>query len=329
VVRRRRGLVALLGLALLAVAAASAWLLRARLWDRPPAPPADWDLPPGALEGYLPPDAVSVLSLDTRVLREAAAVRPLLPALGRLAQYGQTSEPWLTYTGINPVADLDELRVIVSAGDSSRPLWLARGRFDPDRFAVGPGRLDVRVADGHRVFEYVDPRNGALWLAVAGDMLISGPEKRVRVALAEAGSDRAGPVRDPVLRRMLAEVDQTRPAWLAASLAGLGRVGRLENGALELVLRPMFSHARGVAGGIAAGEELRADFHFVARDAEGARRLAEALTSDAGLAEGAGLLFGPESDLLPVFRLLAASEVSREDADVWLRGCLDADQLRP
>jgi hypothetical protein len=325
--RRTAGLVLLLVVA--ALVALGWWVLRNGLPDSRSDSRAEEDLPAGALADYLPPDAAGVMSLNTRALRQAPAVQPLMGVLRHLVAYGAEVEPWLAWTGIDALTDLDEVRVIATAGDPSRPLWLVRGRLDPGRFVTGPDRLQPRTEGRHRVYEYASPRKGTTWLVVAGDALVCGPAARVRDALDRAGREPAPPVRDRLLRRLLAQVDRGRPAWVAASLEAMGRVGRLPNWGLELVLRPVFNHARGVTGSIAAGDDLKAEFSFTTRDADSARQLEGALQGIPTLAEGADLFLGTQRDLLPLFRLVEGAEVTRQGATVSLRGRLDRSQLQP
>ncbi len=316
-------------LLLLAVLLAlTGWLLRDRLVVSRPQRRTLADLPPEALTRYLPEDTAAVVVLDARTLRQSAAVQPLLSALRHLIDYGAESEPWLAWTGIDPLRDLDEIRVITLAGDASRPLWLVRGRIDPARFEIGPGRLEPRTEEGPGVYLHTGRHKELVLLSVAGDALLCGAPQRVREVLQCAGQKPAPPVHDALLRQLLAEVDRDRPAWMAASLSALGRVGRLPNLGLELLLRPVFNHARGVTGSLAATDSLRADFRFTTANADSARQLAQTLQSVPTLAEAADLLLGSQHDLLPLLRLLETATVTPRENHVSLEGRLDASQLQ-
>jgi hypothetical protein len=324
--RKARLAALLLVTALVAVVALRTW----GPWTGP-SEEALVSYPPDALAGYLPADSAAIVTVNLRRLEEAPLVRGRLgPAVRGLVKRVQTGLDWLGPTGIDPLADLDSLQVLFPARDASRPLLLARGRPDPGRFQVGPGKLEPGVVERHRVYDYKDPEAGPVRLAAVGDTLVvCANPARVADALAYAASPRPTPPADAVLRGLLGRVDRGQAVWLAASLERLGPVGRLENRAVELLVRPVLTHARGIEGGLDVGEDLGAAFTFGARDEAGARQLEEALQSVILLAQGAPLLLRGDRELLPVFALLAAGQARREGDTVTLRCRLREDELPP
>jgi hypothetical protein len=315
-----------------ALLALAAWLAF-RAWG-PGAGDADDEaqdsFPPDALADYLPADSAAVVTVNVRTLLDAPVVRDHLePALRRLVRRGTATEPWFGLAGVDPLADLDRLGVVFAARDPGRPLWLARGRFDPGRFQVGPGRLQA-PARGQRVYRYADPDAGTTLLAPVGDTLaVSTEPRRLADALDYAAHPHPVALRDPSLRALLDKVDRGQAVWLAASLDRLGPTDRLENRALELMLRPVLSHARGVEGGVSAGEDLRAAFTFHAADDGDARRLEEVLRNVIVVVQGAPLFLGSDRDLALLLRLVGSGETTREGTVVVLRCRLPADQLGP
>jgi hypothetical protein len=299
-------------------------------WRSYPEAPVVEHFPEGALDGYLPEDARGVLTVNLRPLPAAPAARkqfrkPLEQLIGR----GEGDHPWMGLLGVDPFTDLDRIRVVFCTRGPDRPLWLARGRFDPARFQTGPGKLRERVEDGFRVYEYTDPAGGRVTtLALAGDTLAASDDRaRVYAALAYAAGSRKAVRVDPALVKLLGKVDRGQALWLAVSLDKLGHVGRLPSLGLELMLRPVLKHARSARGGVTCAEDVRAEFHFEARDEAGADDLETGLRSACETAAGASLLFRIEPDLLPLLRLLATGEVTRDGLEVRLRCRLTADQL--
>jgi hypothetical protein len=319
--RRKAGLFVVLAAAL----ALGAFLF---LRYRGVAEPEPEPFPPDALDGYVPADSAALITLNVRSLSEAPFFQGRLrPTLNRLVRRGAASQRWMDLAGIDPAANLDRLQISFAAGDPEHPLWLARGRFSPARFQVGPGKLQPRVERGRRVYEYTDPDFGPMLLAPVGDTLVvSAARGRVDDALAYAAGHRAAPLRYPALAALLKQVDQKQAVWLAASLEDFGPVGRMEG--MELVLRPVLTHARTVAGSLHAADDLRADFTFQARDADAARLLEDSLKSAILLAQGARLL-GIDRDLLPLLQLMGSGETTRDGTAVTLRCRLPAAEVQP
>jgi hypothetical protein len=324
-VRRRKAAVVLAAVAALVVGLTLAFW---KPWRGYPEGPVVEHFPEGALDGYLPEDARGVLTVNLRPLLAAPAARehfrkPLEQLIGR----GEREHPWMGLLGVAPLTDLDRIQVVFCSRDRDRPLWLARGRFDAARLQTGPGKLRERIDEGFRVYEYPDPAAGRVTtLALAGDTLAASDDRaRVYAALVYAAGSRKAVRVDPALEELLRKVDRGQVLWLAVSFDKLGRVGRLPSLGLDLMLRPVLNHARSARGGVTCGEDVRAEFHFEARDEAGADRLETGVRSACEAAGGASLLPGIEPHLLPLLRLLATGEVTRDGLEVRLRCRLTAD----
>jgi hypothetical protein len=309
------------------------WLL----WARPLVE----HFPAGALDDYVPENAAAVLDLNLRQMGAAPVVRQhVKPSLDHLVKRAEDTHPWAAQVGIDPFKDLEWLRVVFAGGDTANPLWVAKGRFDPGRFQVGPKKLQPRVVGRFRVFECPDPaKGGTTTVAHAGDYLVAcDAQPYVLDALDHAADGKKSEPADGALRDLLRAVDRKQSVWLAVSLSKLGRVPTLHSNAAERVLRPVFNRAQAAQGGFAFGDDLQANYAMQARDEATAAELEQSLKGRIDvahdLAGGWELsqrlgLFKGESDLLPVLRLVGAGEVSRDGATVRLRCRLPADQLGP
>lgn len=323
--RRKVGLVAALAGAVVALA------LFLILRGRGPTEPGYEAFPADVLKGYLPADTAAVVTLSPARLLDSPAVRGDLEAsLRRLMRRATLTQLWLALAGIDPLTDLDQLQIVLGAKDLGRPLWLARGRIDRARFQVGPGKLRPRVEQGRRLYEYDDPDYGKVLLAPVGDTLVvSAAAEKLADALDCAAQPRPLTLRHQAFAGLLKQTDQGQAVWLAVSLEDLGRVGRLDSRVMDLVLRPVFEHARGIVGGLSAGADLRADFTFGTRDADAAARLDTAIKSAVELAQVAPLLGANDRDLLPLFQLLDTGKTAREATTISLRCRLPADPASP
>jgi hypothetical protein len=297
-------------------------------WRSYPGAPAVEHFPEGSLDGYLPADACGVLTVNLRLLlAPPAARRNLRKPLQQLLRHGERVHPWMSLVGADPWTDLDRIRVVFCGG--GQPLWVARGRFDPARFQTGPGKLGAKVEAGFRVYESHGPQPGRLTtLALAGDTLVASDDRgRLLAALGyAAGLRKAAPV-DPTLKKLVRAVDRDQGLWLAVSFDKLGHVSRLPSLGVDLMVRPILSYARTARGGLRFGADVRADFLARARDGAAARDLETGLRSVCETAAGVSLLPGIEPDLVPLFRLLATGQVTRDGTAVRLQCRLAPDQL--
>lgn len=287
--------------------------------------------PPGALADYIPEDSEVVVSISVRSLREAPiGARYLMPPLRAIVRQSDDAFFWIELLGADVVEDVDSLMVSFAAGGDGQPLWLARGRFDRSRLQVGPDRLREDTIDHFHVWKYIDRQTSQpIPMAPVGDaVVVSETPARVLAALRQAADPRPVQVRDATLRQQLAKVDRPACLWLAASFRGLGPVARIDNFWLEKFLRPLFRYADRVRGHVVCAEDLRAEVHFHSASEENAGKLEEDLKNICGVAAGAPLLLSRRhKELLPLFRLLASGETTREGANVSLRCRLTAEQL--
>jgi hypothetical protein len=288
----------------------------------------DDPFPPGALAGYVPEDSEAVLAVDLRSLLDSPVGRQLAPSLKRLVGLERRFR-WMELAGINPLDDVDSLQISFAPGSGGQPLWLAHGRFDRSRFQVASDKLRPTTAGPFRAWEYVDrPAKRTTVLALASDALLaSETPARVVAALEQARNHRPVSVRNARLRDLLAKVDRRRCLGLAASLKDFGPVARFDGIWLEMVLRPLLTHAQSVYGGLDCGDDLRAELHFRTATEESAARLETDLKSICAVAESAPLLFTRQRELLPLFRLLANGQVSRAGNIVSLHCRLAAEEL--
>ena len=289
----------------------------------------DNPFPPGALADYVPEDSEAVVAVDLRSLRESPVGRRLAPALKQLVGKGERRFRWIDLLGVKPFDDLDNLLMSFAPGSGGQPLWLARGRFDPSRFQVGPDRLEKKTVEHYRVWEYRDRQaKRSTLLAPVGDALVvSDTPARVLAALDQASHPRPLAVRDAALRELLAKVDHGQTLWLAVSFKNLGPLAKFDNFWMELILAPLFKYAESVHGGLTCAEDLRVELHFRAATEENAEKLEADLKHIRDLAAGAALLPGSSRELRPLFRLLENSQTSREGRAVSLRCRLAGEQL--
>jgi hypothetical protein len=290
----------------------------------------DNPFPAGALSDYIPEDSEAVLVVNMQDLRETSAGRRLLaPALRQLVREKDDRFDWIDYLGIDPLSDLDSLLISFAPSRGEQPLWLARGRFDPSRFQIGPGKLRKKNLDHARTWEYADRQTKRVTAIVpVGDALVvSETPARLIAALKQASNPLPVTVRDVRLRELLGKVDRRQGLWLAASLRKAGTATRIHNFLLESILNPFFTHAESVHGGLTCAEDVRAEFHFRTTTEESASKLEAEINSITVLAQGAPVLWSDEKELLPLFRLLAAGQTSREGTAVSLRCRLAGNEL--
>jgi hypothetical protein len=227
------------------------------------------------------------------------------------------------------VGDPDSLRISFAPGRGEQPLWLVRGRFDPSRFQVGPGRLQKKTIDHFRFWEYVDRQTKrATMLAPVGDALVaSETPARLLAALRQASNPQPISIRDQTLHDLLTKADRRQSIWFAAALRKVGPAVRIHHFLLESLLNPFLTHAESVHGGLTCAEDVRGEFHFRTGTDDDAAKLEMELNSMTVLAQGAPVLWSQEKELLPLFRLLASGRISRDGTTVSLRCRLAGNEL--
>lgn len=312
------------GFALLLACLSGAWLIRNWQGD-------DWGnrVPPDVLADYVPEDSVAVLAVNVRQLLATPSGRQYLkPWLQQLSEQAESELRWIDLAGIKPIGDIDTLFVSFPSGSGAEPLWLARGRFDRSRFRIGPDKLQEKLLDRYRIWEYSDrPMKRTTLLAVAGDTLvISETRNRIQAALKQVGDPQPIHVRDAALCKLLNQVDRRQTLWLAASMRRLGPISGIDNYLLKMVLRPLLARAESVYGGITCDEDLRAELHFGAATDEDAIHLETDLKSLCEAAPGAVLL-SRHKEILPLLQLLGAGQIHRDGKTIMLRCRLPAGQL--
>ncbi len=285
-----------------------------------------------ALVDYVPEDSEAVLVVNPHPALESPAGRMLAPSLQQLLRQGEHRFRWLDLLGIHSFDDLDYLQISFAPSSGGQPLWLAHGRLDPARFQIGPDKLQAKTFDHFRVWEYADrPAKRLTLLAPAGDtLLVSDTPERVLAALSQARNPRPVTIRDALLRGLLAKVDRRQSLWFAASFQKLGAVARIDHFLLEMMLRPLFTHAESLYGGLDCGEDVRAELHFHAATEESAAMLETDLQHICNVAQeisqGAALLLR-QKELVPLVRLLGTGKTSRAGKSVSLRCRLPAAQI--
>jgi hypothetical protein len=284
-----------------------------------------------ALDEYLPEDAGAVYVLNQREALKTRSGRSLLASLRQFLDKEKIYQPWLSFTDADPVEDVDAARFAFCPPDLDQPLVLLRGRFDAGRFAVGPKKLREASDGPFHFYEAPVPHSPRVTrLAPAGDTLAASDSRpRFLAALRYAAAPGPFRLQDARLAELLKQVDRGQSIWFAVSFDKLGRIARFKNFGLELVLRPLLDHAESVRGGVVCGEDVRAEFVFLARGDADADALATALQSSCIVARGAHQLPGIDRELLPMLRLFGTGEVSRDGKTVVVRCRLPGDQIDP
>ncbi len=284
----------------------------------------------GALDGYLPPDAGAVYTLNLRQAFATPAGRELAGPLRRFLEGEKTVRPWLDSLGADPIKDVDWAQFIFCPPDLDQPLVLLKGRFDASRFRAGGDKLREVSEGPFRFFEAPGPSHGAATdLAPVGDVLaVSASRPRLLAALNYAAAPEPEEPREACLRDLLHEVDRDQAVWLAVSFPKLGPVPRLTDFGLETVLRPVLRHAESVQGGVRFGDEVRGEFVFRAPSEADASELDQDIQAACEIAQGVDLLPGVDPSLTPLLRLLGMGTTHRVGRTVTLR-CAAAERLAP
>lgn len=284
-----------------------------------------------ALDGYLPPDAGAVYTLNPRPALDTPAGRRLAVPMRQFLEKEKADHPWVDYLGGDLLDETDGAQFIFCPPDLDHPLVLLRGRFDAARFAVGPGKLREASDGPFAFFELAEPRPGAVasLAQVGGCVAVCDSRPRFLAALNHAAAPAPAALQDARLHELLHQVDQKQFVWLAVSFDKLGPIPRLSDLGLETVLRPVLKHAESVRGGVAVGDAVRGEFIFRARGDADAGQLEQDLTASCTVAQGAYLIPGLDPSLLPLLEFMGTGTTTREGREITLRCRLPADRIAP
>ena len=296
-------------------------------WSRPTVLPSGPAFAADALADYLPADAGAVYTLNLRQTLESTGGRRLADPMRRFLDTEKNNHPWMDDLGADPINDVDWAQFVFCPPDLDHPLVLLRGRFDPARFAVGPGRLR-QTSDG--LFSFYELPGHPTLLAPVGDYLVVCDSRpRFLAALNYAATPRPVALEDARLAALLRQVDRKKSVWLAVSFGKLGPIPRLADFGLETVLRPVLRHAESVSGGVTTDDDIRGDFVFRAHTDADAKELDQDLIASCTVAQGAYLLPGLDPSLLPLLEFIGTGATARDGREITLRCRLPADRLAP
>ena len=296
-------------------------------WSRPTVRPTGPVFAADALADYLPANAGAVYTLNLRQTLASPAGRRLADPMRRFLATEKGSHPWMDDLGADPINDVDWAQFIFCPPDLDHPLVLLRGRFDPTRFAVGPGKLH-ETSDGR--FSFFELPGRPTSLAMVGDYLVVCDSRpRFLAALNYAAAPRPVVLEDARLAGLLRQVDREQNVWLAVSFGKLGPIPRLADFGLETVLRPVLRHAESVSGGLTTAADVRGDFVFRAHTDADAKELDQDLIASCTVAQGAYLLPGLDPSLLPLLEFMGTGATARDGREITLRCRLPADRIAP
>jgi hypothetical protein len=285
------------------------------------------------LAGFVPPKAAAVFTLNLHQMLQSPAFAKLHGTQWEAdLRKGNKGWSWVPLVGADPGKDLQQVQFFLFPHVNNPAMVLARGRFNPGHFVLGPNRLEevpAGVEKSLRFFHHKDARTGTttLFAPIGSDLIVAEASRMTAVVALATGVTQVRPPEDSLLQARLKEVDRQQSLWLAVSFDKLNPVPRLDHAVLELYLRPLLRCAQSVQGGITYGtDEVRAHFVFHARDDDNASKLEKFLrdTCEAAKAARHGV---KEKDLLPWFRLLAVCQRQRAGTRVELHGRLTAAQL--
>jgi hypothetical protein len=285
------------------------------------------------LADFIPPKAAAVITLNSRQMLDSPIFQKLHGSYWEAEiRKGEKGWGWVPLVGADPRKDLQQVQFILFPHLNSMPMILARGRFDPALFAVGPNRLEeapAGVEKSFRFFNHKDARTGkaAMFAPIGPNLVVSEPNRMPPVLALASGVTKVHPPEDPLLQELLKEVNRGQSLWLAVSFDKLGQVSRLDYNALEAYLRPLFRHAQAVQGGVTyRTDEVRADFFFRARDDDNANRLEKYLRDTCEAAKTARHAV-KDKDMLPLLQLLGTGKVERKEKRMEIHCRLTAAQL--
>jgi copper chaperone CopZ len=311
---------------------AVALLLAASTVQAAPAPDE-----PGAakVDKYLPDDAGGVFVVDVKqILASKAFTKELKKQLEDLLKMDQV-QMVLKDTGFDPFKDVDRVILAITPGADgmSGPFLIVEGRFDAKKLETKAEELAKQfpiikpVEIGKSKMYEINPGHGNpayLGLLDKGTFVLSDSKQEITEAVEKAGGKKKTEFKSKNLGGLIAKMDPKLAVNVACAgeMATGGSAMSVPGGGFVRMVRTLADEGiDSVTGGIAVNEDAKGKIHFVARDADVAKKLAAEF--EAGIAQAQKEIAREavrNEHLLPVVEVVKTFKTSLNEQTITVEG---------
>jgi len=271
------------------------------------------------LRDYLPADTGAVIGFNGRKLRQSAVIRK------RFGPRGDPGVPRWPNLQLDPLRDLDFLRLAFSPGDLDHPLALGGGKISSLL------ALPVQQEQGMDLRSIKEAVNGkTVHFGIVEEVAVAS-EKRAKVVAALLRCCQEGEVvlEDIRMRDLLIRAkERDSPLWLVGSLEKLGAAPVVENAWLNGQIHQLWQKMETVEAHAGFQKDVALAVIIRSKTNADAREVADLLRGIA-VAANTSRLLPIDKDLVPWLKLLATGTVRHNARMVVFNCSLPADEFDP
>jgi hypothetical protein len=278
---------------------------------------------------YLPNDSQIVWSMNVKQILDSELVKKyaMEHIKNALKENGEVQRI-MEQLGFDPLKDVTAVTgasmSIENAKDKS--VLVIQGRFDLAKFEAkaaeaakeAKDNLKIHTVGSHKVYEVIpkDNKDNFFVGLIDSSNLVAAPTKEFVV---DAFDKKAGKKKAELkkeLSDLLAKVDSRKSLSVAALGAALGKVP-----ANDESTKAALEKLKNVSGGITISDDVKLEFVFNSKDADGAKEMNKVVNGGIAQAKGiVGLFAAQQPALAPVMDVLNTFKVKLKENETVLTG---------
>jgi hypothetical protein len=288
------------------------------------------------VDKYLPADSEVIFVINVQQILDSPLIKKhALGPIREMLKGNAEAQRVFTALGFDPLRDVTSLTAVMPGiSPNEKGLLILHGRFDTAKFHAQAEETAKNKADilkihkegTEKVFEVKPPgQDSPLFVGlVDGTTVVASPGRDyVLRAFATRAGKKDGTVKKEV-QALIQKTDAKQSFWLAVPGSTLGKSEFASDERAKKTLAKVEAFTLGAT----LADDIQAHVTITAKNAEGAKDLAQELKE--GLEQAKGLvtiLAGSQKELAPVVDLLGAIKMSTEGNMVVLRAGMSAEAL--
>lgn len=286
---------------------------------------------------YLPNDSQIVWKLNVQQVLDSELVKKYaLEHIKKALKENSEAATILQQLGFNPLQDVTSVTGAAASIDDAKDksVVVIQGKFDVAKFeslAAAKAQetkdhLKVHTVGTYKVYEVIskekDKDTFFVGLIDANNM-VAAPSKELVVDAFDKKANKKKAAVNKELVDLLSQTESRRSLSLVALGASLTKAA-----ANNPTTKVFADKLKSVTGGITVGDDVKIEFVFHAKDAEGAKLMTKSLNDGVAQAKGlVGLFAAQEPKIAPLIDILNTLKVTPKENDVTLSGEISKDLI--
>jgi len=285
------------------------------------------------VEKYLPDGTVLVMTVNVKQILDSPIVKNHL--LGKLQAVLKQNASTLNALGLDPLKDITRFTAASTGTNTdSKGLLILSGNFDPAKIeAVAQKKakqhaeeLKMTEDNGHKVFEVQLPQSDKPLLVCVLDkstIVASVDKDSLEEAFARTGDKQAKLNKD--VEELLKGVDTEQSLWVAMLGEALSKNERIPDEKIKKNLENIET----ISAGLTVSNDIKLLINVFAKNADGAKEVAKALTELVNNAKGfAAMMANDKKELTPLVGVVDSIKVETEGKKVIVKSEVTEDVIK-